>query len=174
MTRNDSKQQAWPKQQAWYSPARHVEPDEYRSLDKIEHPDLKALFALWNTRRGERAMPERSEIRPHDMKRYLARVHLYEVLDGGRDFRCTLQGSGLDFRRTLSTGQILSEVEDDVTRTRFTEILTKVTQTRAPVHILLDCPISVENVQFSRLEALWLPLGRDGKVQHVLACSQNE
>jgi hypothetical protein len=168
MTRNHSKQQTW------YSPARHVEPDEYRALDKIEHPDLRALFGLWTTRRGERPMPERSEIRPHDMKRYLSRVHLYEVLDGGRDFRCTLQGSGLDFRRTVSTGQLLSQVENDVTRTRFTEILTKVTQTRAPVHIQINYPISVENVQFSRLEALWLPLGKDSKVQHVLACLQAE
>lgn len=64
-------------------------------LDAPENTDAIALHDYWQSRRGERPIPDRADIRPSDFTRMLPSVAIIEVIDGGRDFRFRLFGSEL-------------------------------------------------------------------------------
>lgn len=49
------------------------------SHEEIANPDLRRLFEHWERLRGDRPMPERSEIRPEDLAFILGRLMLVEV-----------------------------------------------------------------------------------------------
>jgi hypothetical protein len=61
----------------------------------VSHPELRALFTLWNDLRADRALPDRKDFDPFVLKRWLGHVMLVEVTDGGADFRYRLYGSEL-------------------------------------------------------------------------------
>ncbi|WP_339831023.1 PAS domain-containing protein [uncultured Parvibaculum sp.] len=60
-----------------------------------ENADAIALHDYWQSKRGERPMPDRADIRPSDFARMLPSLAIIEVIDGGRDFRFRLFGSEL-------------------------------------------------------------------------------
>src|ERR1700688_3416251 len=83
--------------------------------DTVEHPDLRALYALWTEKRGERRMPARNDFTPRDMKAYLRRIHLYDVVEGGRDFRIRLLGTSMTIGMGQDpTGKLMSAFPDPV------------------------------------------------------------
>ena len=95
--------------------------------------------AYWDSLRGERIMPARSELSPRGMREFLTHVNLVDVCPGsGResiDYMVTLQGShgsevfGPLARRKFSAG--LSEV----TARRLRECLTLARDSARPVRI---------------------------------------
>ncbi|MEQ8281557.1 MAG: PAS domain-containing protein [Parvibaculum sp.] len=80
-------------------------------LDAPENADAIALYDYWNAKRGERAMPDRRDIRPSEFVRMLPSVAIIEVIGGGRDFRFRLFGSELaNWMGCDRTGQRFSEM----------------------------------------------------------------
>src|SRR3982074_1800575 len=67
----------------------------YEVDDNLKQSSLRELWTLWNERRGTRPMPAPKDITPRDMKSFLTRVHLYEVVDGGKDFRVRIVGTAI-------------------------------------------------------------------------------
>ncbi len=71
---------------------------------------LLGLFRLWESKRGDRALPARADLRPEELKPWLGNLIVLDVIDGGRDFRYRLVGvnvvrqAGFDM-----TGKLLSE-----------------------------------------------------------------
>ncbi|MGQ0742711.1 MAG: PAS domain-containing protein [Alphaproteobacteria bacterium] len=138
--------------------------------EAVEHADLKALLTLWSQKRGERKMPLRTDFTPHDMRAYLRRVHLYDVLDGGRDFRIRVMGTSLAIGLGSDpTGKLVTQYPDAAAGHRIRLILQHVVSIGRPVRVVADHLIP-ERLATLQTEALWLPLG-EKSVEHVLAAS---
>jgi hypothetical protein len=69
------------------------------------------IFAYWASLRRSGRLPGRADIDPADFKRHLPTVSLVDVLDGPRDFRMRLAGTGLYgvYGREI-TGKTLDEI----------------------------------------------------------------
>lgn len=64
----------------------YLEHEMLVAKERLTEKEL-SLLQFWNTRRAERAMPERSDIRPEDLFPWIGFLHLLEPVDGGRNFR---------------------------------------------------------------------------------------
>ena len=62
-------------------------------LSDIKSANIQTAYDYWLTRRGERDMPARADLRPEDMKGILGTVSLVDVLSDPLDFRYSLFGS---------------------------------------------------------------------------------
>lgn len=80
-------------------------------LDAPENADAIALHDYWQSKRGERPMPDRADIHPSDFTRMLPSMAIIEVIEGGRDFRFRLFGSELaNWMHCDRTNQCFSEM----------------------------------------------------------------
>jgi hypothetical protein len=146
-------------------------PPEIHPADSVEDPDLRHLLDYWNRLRGLRAMPARSEIEPKEIRRSLRYVHMYDVVEGGEEFRARLVGTsvypGLEDDQT---GKLVSEHPDPGIRLRFSVLLRHVVTHRAPARsVSLRQTDSVMTDR--RTEGLWLPLGGGDAVEQILVQS---
>jgi len=146
-------------------------PPEIHPADSVEDPDLRHLLDYWNRLRGERAMPARAEIEPKALRRSLRYVHMYDVVEGGQEFRARLVGTavypGLD---NDQTGKLISEHPDPGVRLRFSVLLRHVVTHRTPAR-----SVSLRQTDRAatdrRTEGLWLPLGESDSVEQILVQS---
>jgi hypothetical protein len=144
---------------------------EYRfsAADDVRDPELHLVLACWQDMRRGRAMPTRDELNPRSLGAALRNVQMFEVIDGGDDFRCRVFGTGIAETTGLQiTGRCLSEFEDTRLRTRMTAALRRVVQTRAPVRMFAE-RAAVGHLAHKRVETIWLPLGSGESVTHVLS-----
>ena len=58
------------------------------------HPDIQAVVAYWRRKAGARRMPSRADIDPAELKPYLARITLVDVVPDARRFVYRLVGTG--------------------------------------------------------------------------------
>lgn len=146
-------------------------PVELRPIETLEHPDLKATYEYWRRVKGERAMPARREISPKELRQALRTIHLYDVLEGGGDYRLRLIGTGVfPGLADDQTGKLLSEHPDPGIRLRFAGALNHVVANVAPVRSI-SLRKTGNMLHDAHTEGLWLPLGENGHVDHVLAQS---
>lgn len=76
------------------------------------HPDVLALLGYWNDLRRGRPMPDRSDIRPEGLVRFLPSLAIVETIDGGSDFRFRLFGTVLaEYTGVDRTGERFSQLE---------------------------------------------------------------
>ena len=74
-----------------------------------------SLVQLWDVRRGSRAMPARRDFPVEDLRPWLGRLALIDVVDDGTDFFYRLYGSGLAERYGMDlTGKRLSEISPGI------------------------------------------------------------
>ena len=57
------------------------------------HPDIRAVVAYWRSKAGTRRMPRRTDIEPFDLKPYLSRMTLVDVVPDVRRFVYRLVGT---------------------------------------------------------------------------------
>jgi len=137
----------------------------------VEDPELRHLLDYWNRLRGDRAMPTRTEIDPKEIRRSLRFVHMYDVVEGGEDFRTRLVGSSVfPGLATDQTGRLVSEHPDPGVRLRFAVLLRHVLAHRAPARSV-SLRQTGSAVTDRRTEGLWLPLGHDDTVEQILVQS---
>ena len=128
---------------------------------------LAFLLAYWDSRRGDRACPARSDIDPIDMKAVLPNVFLIDVLHGPLRFRFRLVGTGVVKRRRRDdTGRMLDDLEHvdmrEVMRGQFKQAVVR------------SRPVCYENVfplpshKQLAFRSLLLPLSRDGQTVDML------
>lgn len=146
-------------------------PAEIHPVESVEDANLRFMLDYWRKLKGERRMPVRTEILPKDIKHCLRYIHIYEVVDGGADFRARLVGTsvfpGLDDDQT---GKLVSQHPDPGVRLRFAALLRRVQTTGEPARSI-SRRITGSLLNDLYTEGLWLPLGADGHVEHVLAQS---
>jgi hypothetical protein len=140
----------------------------FAPLEMLGDGRLKAFLALWRVRCDGRPMPERKDIRPRDLKNYLPDVHLYELVDEGRDFRIRLVGTRFSEAAGYdATGELLSRVTFAPARERMFACARRVSATEAPVYGLAERG-SRPNLHDYRIEAVMAPLATRGAITHIL------
>jgi len=158
-----------PEDRHWYNSA--PLPAEIHPAESVEDSNLRFTFDHWRKLKGERRMPARAEILPKDIKHCLRYIHIYDVVDGGADFRARLVGTsvfpGLELDQT---GKLVSQNPDPGIRLRFAALLRHVFSTAEPARSL-SRRVTGSMLHDLYTEGLWLPLGEGGSVQHVLAQS---
>jgi hypothetical protein len=146
-------------------------PAEIFPAESVEDASLRATLDYWNRLRGARAMPTRTEISPKDLRHCLRYIHIYDVVDGGADFRARLVGTsvypGLDDDQT---GKLVSQHPDPGIQLRFGMILRHVFATARPARSI-SRRITGSLMNDMNTEGLWLPLGEGGTVLQILAQS---
>ncbi|MDR3498038.1 MAG: PAS domain-containing protein [Parvibaculum sp.] len=112
-------------------------------LDAPAQPDVAALAAYWERKRGTRRMPDRQDIVPAEIVRLLPYLHISEVLDGGGDFRfrifgtalVNLIGAELTGKRLSELGQPSALIVDAVAaKGRWSELTTRAYKSARPVY----------------------------------------
>jgi hypothetical protein len=144
---------------------------EYRfaPVEEMSDPGLKYLYACWNELRGERDMPPREELSPRALGPMLRYVQMFEVIDGGRDFRCRVYGTGIAEVTGLQiTGRCMSEFDNVRLRSRMTAALHRVFETHAPVRMFGE-QSALAHIRHKQVDTLWLPLGGREGVTHILS-----
>jgi hypothetical protein len=153
-------------------------PLKFQIIDEIafgppedsSHPDLCAMLELWNERRGDAPWPDRAAMKPRDMRRYLDRIQLLEVVDEGADFLMRLQGSAfLAIGGYDSTHRHLSEHPIPKLGQRMARICNHVLENQQPVRTIAEFPSQEKKIASMHVEAVWIPLGPPGKIEHLLA-----
>ncbi|MEJ0025218.1 MAG: PAS domain-containing protein [Rhizomicrobium sp.] len=137
----------------------------------VEDANLRFTLDYWGRLKGERRMPARADVLPRDIKHCLRYIHIYDVIDGGADFRARLVGTsvfpGLDDDQT---GKLVSQHPDPGIRLRFAALLRHVAATGEPARSI-SRRITGSLLHDLYTEGLWLPLGEGDRVRHVLAQS---
>lgn len=128
---------------------------------------LRDVFLHWNKIRGNRAMPERREVDPAEIRRALCRVWIYEREEDG-EFRCRLAGEEINtaYGKPLQ-GRLAREMIgpkfDEIVEPRWNYVLDR----GAFFH-----GYSVESAAGHPIERLCLPLAdKDGRPKFVFGAS---
>lgn len=137
--------------------------------NNLVEPHLRALWTLWNERRGTRLMPATKDITPRDMKSFLDRIHLYDVVEAGKDFRVRVAGTAITTSFGYNpTGLLISAHPHPARGKRLAQVLRHVMATGKPVRVVTNQMLPEKRGK-KQVEALWLPLGVDGVIQRILA-----
>lgn len=143
---------------------------DYAYQDRPAAAAILRLFGYWQAQRGQRFAPRRADIDPAAIVPLLPDIVLYDVIDGGRDFRFRLigtrivEGLGRD-----STGCLVSEryAAQPTMRQRMLDRLQRVAILQQPVfgrgriHWLPDRA-------HKRFEHVELPLSNDGATVDII------
>jgi hypothetical protein len=77
----------------------------------VKDKRLHELYAYWSKKCGNKQMPSRGDIDPHDMVKLLPIIFLIEVQDNPQDFRFRLAGTEVcELVGKDITGKLISEV----------------------------------------------------------------
>lgn len=128
------------------------------------HPKLRALFDLWDARRGSRPAPARSDFSHEDLQPWFGHLMLLDCLDDN-EYRYRLYGTGLVrlFGFDL-TGQTVSASADRIGDKPLEEYAS-VVRIGAPVYVSRISPSARE---YLKVDKLALPLMEDGRVTRIL------
>lgn len=132
-------------------------------------PQLKSAYAAWESKRGGRTMPARSQLGMSDLKTSLSNLAFVSVVRDGDEtrFRAKLLGSELDkFMGRPMTGLFL----DDAVPKRFADkwiaLLRPALDFRTPTRTVGR--VEFENRNFYVSETLRAPLAEDGETPDVM------
>lgn len=136
------------------------------SRSDVVDPLLLKLFDYWREKRGDRAMPSRSDIDPVELRFIIGQILLVDVLREPRRFRIRLHGTELVRRAGYElTGKMLDELPQPEFRALAQQSFTTTVESRAPFHSLRDRVIDGRALRY---ETLMLPLSRDGREVDML------
>jgi len=149
-----------------------LSPDDPNPAALAKLPEsLRQLFAYWQGKRGDRAMPARADIDPSEIKALLPYMILVDVVhgaDAALDFVYRLVGTReVEIRGADPTGRRVAEAYHGPSAENAVGCYVQVVEARAP---LLDDEYFVRDGDRYADEAnLFLPLSNDGeKVNMVL------
>jgi hypothetical protein len=126
---------------------------------------LLSLFRLWQSKRGVRRLPARSDFDHRELLPWFGNLILLDVLDGGTDYRYRLFGvvlaqeAGFDM-----SGKLLSEYPIKVNLPHFYDVFANVIRNRSPA--LSEHDPGVKHIR--RRRRLILPLGKDGETVDMI------
>lgn len=130
----------------------------------ITHPRLRALYDLWNAKRGDRQAPPRSDFSHDDLLPWFGHLLLLDCLEGG-EFRYRLYGTGLVtlFGFDL-TGRTVGASLDRIGDKPLDEYVT-VMRTGAPVYASRSSPSARD---YLKVDKLALPLMDGDRITKIL------
>ncbi len=144
------------------------------SLDMIESDILRELLAIWNGRRAGRAMPSRRDFVPRAVGHLLQYVSLVRVLPERDNYEFRIIGDAhVQAYGTNDQGKCLSDVAK--TSPDFGRALKKtldaVVESLRPIAYGGAIGRDVGETRFVSFESLFLPLGDDESVDHIISAA---
>lgn len=126
---------------------------------------ITRFLALWEGKAGPNRLPRRADFDIPELRPYLGRVAILDVIDGGADFRFRLYGS-----------DIAEEYQADMTRKSVADFrphfraaivpgYRRCLETRAPYYDVID--IDDEMMRY-KWERMVVPLAADGQTVDML------
>jgi hypothetical protein len=126
------------------------------------HPEVRAVVAYWRGKAGTRRMPGRSDIDPSEMKPYLPRVSLIDVVPDERRFVYRLVGTEEAALRGYDpTGKSVGEGFFGPNRELALKHYGYVVEHKAPFCYRGDFEVSDGSVENE--DVVFLPLSEDGE-----------
>ncbi|MSP48633.1 MAG: PAS domain-containing protein [Alphaproteobacteria bacterium] len=120
---------------------------------------LNSLFALWNTKRGRRAMPSRHDFRTAELEPWLAELHLVAVRPEGLRFIVFAPGPATRYGAEM-TGRYVADLEPRSMADEVEHAYLAAAETRTPVFgARVPQGLGSQRQSWSRLI---LPLSEDG------------
>ncbi len=136
------------------------------SREEIANPDLRRLVEHWDRLRGDRPMPERTDIRPEDLSFILGRLMLVEVHRAAPGepealtFRFRLVGTLIeDAGHRGLQGRWAHELQPDFYRSAVIKAYSEAATTGAPNFYRIRYELQGEKLRYERV-TLPLALGR--------------
>ncbi len=140
------------------------------SLAELESDELRHITAAWSRLKDGRLMPAREEVGPRAFGSYARNVSLIRAIEGGEDYEFRVVGDAHVQAYGASPHKYVSEViasaPDYGTRLKLSYDYVRMSGQPLAFRGLMgrDLPDS----RFVWFEAAYLPLGADGKVDHIL------
>lgn len=129
----------------------------------LQTPALREMLVVWEEKRGERAMPRRTDFNIRDLAKVLPQTGIVDLCNGphGMRFFVRLNGSALDHFFAPLTGRFIDESVSPYFSERWTSIFMAPVNARTPVR-------GVSRTEFRNQlylvgETLLLPLSENGK-----------
>lgn len=127
----------------------------------IGHTKLSALFAYWNTIRGDREMPSRAGFDPAEIPRLLPNIILIDVERNPLRFRIRLYGTAIvAIRGRDLTGRYIDEPKVSNIADLTAQANREVVDTKQPHY--MDAPYPHHSRKLGHFYRLGLPLSSDG------------
>ena len=157
--------------------AASARPDKTRIVEitpaELESPEVRAIFAIWEERRGRRPMPTREEIVPKPLGKLLRYISLTRFVPEDGDYEVRIIGDAhVEAYGRNSPGERLSAVKS--TSPEFVAALKHsydlVRTQRAPLGYRGIMGRDLSQARFDWFETLYMPLG-GGDVEFILNAS---
>jgi hypothetical protein len=132
--------------------------------DVISSGRLKRLFDYWNTLKGARIAPARTDLKPADMREHLVWIWLMDAGNNGEEFRFRMGGDRVvQFFGNHLGGASVKDVLPNAPAFfgRFLDVVTLAAKSAKPV-LAGPGQVPYEEKAFFEMEALLLPLSDDG------------
>ena len=128
--------------------------------ESIGHSRLAALARLWSRKASGKRLPAREDFDPAELRPWLGRLMLLDVVENGKDFRYRLHGTSLVelFGEDL-TGCAVGELDLKRRSTLMAEYR-KAFETRSPQYVPSKALAEKEHLHIAKLV---LPLASDGE-----------
>lgn len=130
-------------------------------------PRLRDFHALWDRKRGSRALPARPDFAFEELGPWLGQLHVVEVLSGDFRFKVFAGNSAARMRQEL-TGKLISEITPVWMAEDAARDYREVCATRSPLYA--DRTRRELEGRMYSWRRLVLPLGQGGTVDHLFVC----
>jgi len=146
---------------------------ELVSPEFLDSKPVSLAVRYWGDLRAERCFPARGDLKPREMAPFLRNLVVIRIVDDGKDYEYRIVGDA--FVQALGTnfrGLRLTEVEVAdpayglATRAAYEHVRT----TKQPFALRGWVSTSVPSL-FSYHETVFLPLGDEGEIDHILVAS---
>jgi hypothetical protein len=145
---------------------------ELLDIEAIELPALARLYAYWRMRCQGRFAPARADIDPTDLGYILPRLLMFDVLEGGADFRVRLAGSGtFNLHGRDITGMRVSEFKPLAFRDAVLSSYRQIVQDRRPIY--LRNTYRESGIEIDAYHVLRLPLSNDGETVNIILVGED-
>ncbi len=135
--------------------------------------ELQDLLDIWESMRGARRMPARSDFKPELLQRHLGWVHLLDVTYEPLSFRFRLYGSNISAATGRdATGQELNEAFSGKFLNELQQVLERTVSETQPLRV--ESSFAGVNKEFIPITSLFLPLSDEGEqvdmvmIRHVI------
>jgi hypothetical protein len=129
---------------------------------KFVRTELIEFLVYWNAKRGARPFPSRKDIAPREIEKLLPWINMYDILDGGKEFRVRLIGTALSDALGGGdyNGKPVSELPQLLSK-RIQRGINLVLETRAPLRTYA-IESAIPGQDFQGNESCLAPLSTNG------------
>jgi hypothetical protein len=144
-----------------------LSPEETEARIAASHPDIRAMVEYWRMKAGARRMPRRTDIDPVDIKAFLPRITLVDVVPDARRFVYRLVGTEeVASRGTDPTGRSVLEAYFAASAEESLGYYEHVAQTGAPCCFRGD--YRAPDGALEKQDVIFLPLSENGETVSII------